>query len=282
MAGLTITGFKSESPVVRFGVITDLHYADMEKKNNRDCRQSIQKLQDAVAVFNKEKVDFVVELGDFKDQDKNKKWKDTIGFLKEIESVFAEFNGPRYHVLGNHDMDSISKSDFLKNVINTGISKRKSYYSFDMNDIHFVVLDGCFTSEEKDYNFGDFDWDDSYITQKQLEWLKADLAKTKNPTMLFIHQRLDEFATEKVGHCVANSKEVRAVLEKSGKAVAVFQGHEHTGDYSYRNGVHFFTQKAAVEGSLPNNSFSIVEVYANGDVKINGFVNCESRTLHRK
>ena len=39
-------------------------------------------------------------------------------FLDEIENTLKGFEGPLYHVLGNHDMDSISKSDFLTHTYN--------------------------------------------------------------------------------------------------------------------------------------------------------------------
>jgi hypothetical protein len=54
-------------------------------------------------------VDFLVELGDFKDEDDPSVEVNTISYLQAMEAVFGQFRGPIYHVLGNHDMDSISK-----------------------------------------------------------------------------------------------------------------------------------------------------------------------------
>ena len=70
--------------------------------------------------MNEQKVAFLVELGDFKDQDKTPEEARTLGYLKKIEAVLAGFKGPRYHVIGNHDTDSLSKAAFLSVVENTG------------------------------------------------------------------------------------------------------------------------------------------------------------------
>ena len=63
-----------EAPVVRFGAVTDIHYADHDPDprplgviGQRFYRESCRKLKEAVAVFNERKLDFAIELGDFKD-----------------------------------------------------------------------------------------------------------------------------------------------------------------------------------------------------------------------
>jgi metallophosphoesterase superfamily enzyme len=107
----------------------------------------LDKLAACVAEMNRERVDFLVELGDFKDQDTPPVESRTLEYLERIEGVFRKFEGPRYHVLGNHDMDSISKAQFLARVENAGIPSERSYYSFDLRGIHGVVLDANFTRE---------------------------------------------------------------------------------------------------------------------------------------
>ena len=58
-------------PLVRFGVVTDLHYADIDPSGARTYRESDDKLAECVQVMNAKGAAFVVELGDFKDQDPN-------------------------------------------------------------------------------------------------------------------------------------------------------------------------------------------------------------------
>ncbi len=92
--------------------------------------------------------------------------------------------------------------------------------------------------------------------------------------MAFIHQRLD------VGHPygVHNAREVREVLEQSGKVVAVFQGHYHKNDYREVQGIHYCTLPAMVDGSGPANSaYAVAEVFADGSIRVNGFRKQQSR-----
>ena len=53
---------------LRFGIVSDTHYADASTKYGRYYRESIDKMTECVDFMNKQKVDFLVELGDFKDE----------------------------------------------------------------------------------------------------------------------------------------------------------------------------------------------------------------------
>jgi len=143
---------------VRFGIVTDCHYADVDPSGTRFYRESLIKLSECVARMNAEKVDFLIELGDLKDQDKVPVEQQTLSYLDRIEGVFRQFAGPRYHVLGNHDVDSLSKSQFLAKVENTGIDRGRSYYSFDVKGLHCVVLDANYRADGREYDHGNFIW----------------------------------------------------------------------------------------------------------------------------
>lgn len=120
---------QGEAPILTFGAITDCHYADIPTANGRYYRDSTAKLAECVRQVNAAAADFLIELGDFKDKGANE--SATLDYLTEIETVFTGFNGPRYHVLGNHDMDNISKEQFLSKITNSGISPTLTHYSFD-------------------------------------------------------------------------------------------------------------------------------------------------------
>jgi predicted phosphodiesterase len=282
LAGLTINPCfafsqdKKSKVRVKFGIVTDSHYADSAPRENRYFRESISKIEECVELMNQKKVDFLIELGDFKDQDSSADRKNTILYLKTIEGVFQHFNGPRFHVLGNHDLDSISKQDFLKNVDNTGISAYSTFYSFDLSGLHFIVLDANFKSDGTDYRNGNFEWQDSNIPSAEIDWLKGDLNSTEKPVILFNHQQIDcqgDF-------CVNNAEEVRQILENSAKTLAVFQGHNHNGHYSQIKGIHYYTLKAMVDGSGSQNSaYAIVTVYNNGLISITGYRKAKSKKL---
>jgi len=264
---------------LRFGIITDLHYADIDPSGARSYRESLVKLEECIRVMNDQKADFLVELGDFKDQDKvNPAEGKTLSYLRRIEDVFEKYDAPRYHVLGNHDADSISKPQFLKIGRSTGIPPDGSYYSFGVKGVRFIVLDANFRSDGTSYDHGNFDWEDANIPAVELNWLKRELASSSKPAMIFIHHQLDGEGA----YYVKNAAEVRRALEDSAKVLAVIQGHRHEGQLNIMNHISFYTLKAAVEGSgAGNNSYALVEIDRDFNVTITGFRKAVSIRLPR-
>ncbi|MBN1507362.1 MAG: metallophosphoesterase [Sedimentisphaerales bacterium] len=253
---------------IRFGIVTDCHYADADAVGTRFYRESLDKLAECVIRMNAERVDFLVELGDFKDQDRPPVERRTLRYLQRAEAVFQRFRGPTYHVLGNHDMDSLSKQQFLANIENTGIDRSRSYYSFDVRGLHGIVLDANSKADGSDYDHGNFDWTDASIPGHELDWLRQDLAGSCDPVVVFVHQLLD--GTGSV--YVKNASEVRQVLQTSGKVLAIFQGHYHAGAYSLIDGTHYYTLKAVVEGhGRENNAYAIAEVKPSLDLIVTGY-----------
>lgn len=262
-------GPKPEASVpVRFGLITDLHYADRDPAGGRMYRESTAKLAEFVAVMSAEKADFILELGDFKDQDPQPAPGRTLAYLRTIEAVFAGFKGPRYHALGNHDEDSLIKSEFLAAAPNTGLPAYRTYYSFDVRGVHFVVLDPNFRSDGRDFARGDFAWEDCNFPPAELDWLKADLASGQGPAVVFLHQQLDGEGA----YYVRNAAAARRILSESGRVRAAFQGHRHEGGFSEIDGVAYVALQAAGEGSGPaNNAYILVEAGSDGALDIRGY-----------
>ena len=274
-------GFKP----VRFGMITDIHYADVPDNvaMNRYYNQSLEKVSECVSVMNREKVDFLIELGDLKDQGTPSDESATLGYLSKIEGVLRQFNGPLYHVPGNHDHDSISKTQFLNSITNDGFANALNYYSFNINSFHFVVLDANYTSGGGEYDHGNFDWTDAHLPSAQLEWLRNDLEVHKKPTIIFIHHQLDSPAIADKRHCPGNADDARKIIEQSGQVLAVFQGHYHRGGLNKISNILYYTLKAVVEGSgLENNNYAIVEIGEDHTIKIVGFRKTESIILSYK
>lgn len=286
-SGMLVAGLSLDTPLVYgeasepkkkvyFGMVTDMHYADADTRGVRHYRESLPKLEECVSFMNTKKVNFLIELGDLKDERPDAKEADTLTYLETIEAAFAKFEGPRYHVLGNHDMDSISKEQFLARAENTGITQDASYYSFDHAGVHCIVLDACYTTDGKDYDHGNFNWKDPNIPQEQCDWLKEDLASTTNPTLVFVHQLLDG----ETDHCVNNAAQVRKILQDSQKVLAVFHGHNHAGQYNQIEGIHYYTLKAVIEGSgKENNAYATVDVYDDHSIVVTGYRKAVSKTM---
>lgn len=257
---------------VRIGIATDSHYAERGPTGTRFYRGALDKMQEFVRVMNKEKVDFVVHLGDFKDEDKTKDEKRTLGYLRKIEAVYSGFEGPRYHCVGNHDVDSITKAQFLDTIENTGIPKDKSYYSFDHKGLHIVVLDANYNKDGTDqFYLEGANWQDTNLTKPQLDWLEEDLKKTKKATLVFCHHPLFEFHRDGHKFHINEYRKAQRLLERSGKVLAVLQGHVHEEKHSSINGIHYITQNGMVDyQGLENNSFSVLEIQDNA-MKLHGY-----------
>lgn len=261
-----------------FGIVTDLHYADVDAKGSRKYRESLAKMTECVALMNDKKVDFLVELGDLKDQGTPAEEKETLTYLTAIEKAYGQFKGPRYHVLGNHDVDSLSKEQFLAHVENTGIAKESTYYSFDSRGFHFIVLDANYKADGTDYDHGNFNWTDTNVPPMEQNWLHKDLASSSKPVIVFVHQQLD--VAGRAG--IKNAVEVRQVLQSSKRVLAVFQGHHHAGHYSHIEGIHYYTLKAMVEGSgEENSSYAIVDVHADNRIVVTGYRKALSKELEK-
>lgn len=202
----------AKSAKVRFGIIADLH---------QDFTfDAPQRLQAFINEMNHLKPDFILELGDFCCPiEKN----------KVIADIWNGFPGPKYHVIGNHEMDQKCTREQV--VSFWGMAGR--YYSFDQNGFHFIVMDGNApnpANPQERYPAG--------IDDDQMNWLSADLAKALLPTIVFCHQGFDNTA-------IRNRESVRILLENThsrngnGKVVAVFSGHFHQDYYNFINGIHY-------------------------------------------
>ena len=284
---VTVAGCKSpkkgELPLMRFGLVTDCHYADIPYAKREHpigdaaYRESLAKLRECVAVMDSERPSFLIELGDFKDEGPDK--ASTIGYLDKVEAVFSQFSGPRYHVLGNHDLDLLDKNEFLARIKNYGQDEALAHYSFDVSGIRFIVLDACYNSKLEDYVPGNWEWTDANVPPPQLAWLEEELASAPGQVVVFGHQCLDPNADMR--HQVRNAADVRAILEKSGKVNAVFTGHQHSGLVSCVNGITYYSLRAMVLNS-GENGYAVADVYPSGAIAVTGFRKAASAKIPAK
>lgn len=255
-------------PALRIGMVADVHHADHPARgrsggpdNLNLYRQSMGKFREAVRMFQDEKPDFVVELGDF--IDKAPTLEEETEHLRNIEKVYAEVPCERHYVLGNHCVDALTKEEFF------ALTEAKApHYSFDAGGFHFVVLDSCYTETLEPYGRSNWDWTNANLPPEQLDWFAGDLAKTGLPTFVLAHQRLDG----ETRYDVRNAAAVRKIMVESEKIVAVFQGHSHRNDYRQVDGIHYITLVAVVAGHGPENSgYAMVSLHEDASIRIDGF-----------
>jgi len=258
----SLGGPKPKPDGIKIGIFTDSHYADRKRAGSRYYSDSSAKLAAFVAEMNKARPDFAIVLGDY--VDKGKSVQAEMAYLKHIEGVFGKFKGPRRHVIGNHDVATFTKAQFVD-----AVGMPAPHYSFDSGPIHCIVLDANYRKDFSPYKAGNYNWTQTYVPPDEQKWLADDLKKTSRKTVVFVHQQLDN---EKDAHGVKNAPEVRRILERSGKVLAVFQGHNHKGSYRRINGIDYCTMRAMVEGpGLKNSSYAMARITPGG-VKVKGFI----------
>ena len=270
---------RADARTVRFGMVTDLHYADHDPDpkpcgvvGRRYYRESKRKLDEAVAVFNRLGLDFAIELGDFKDLSSDK--AATLAHLDAIEASFAAFKGPRYHVYGNHDFDCLTPQELGARLRNGDGPMASGHYAFFVKGVRFVVLDACYDSTLRHYSCNN-PWNDANVPPAELKWLEGELAAAPGPVVVFCHQRLDPSAEPQ--HLVRNAAQVREVLERSGKVKTVVTGHQHKGGLNVLNGITYYSLRALVcDTGDGANVFAEGEIAADGSLAVVGWRNAVS------
>jgi Icc protein len=200
--------------VIRFGICSDVHLPTMH-----DSEYRIQTFIDSMKTA---QPDFIIELGDFGIPDPK---------FKHLFDIWNSFPGEKHHVIGNHEMDGGTSRD-------EAVSYREmtnSYYSFDKNGFHFIVLDA---NDKIDQNAKGYK---QYIGTEQQNWLKENLAATQLPTVVFSHQGLTISPGAEETYGVENFKEIQTIFtthnnqNPSAKVIACFNGHTH---YDYAEQVN--------------------------------------------
>jgi hypothetical protein len=131
-AGLAVILFAGTcKKAIRFGVVADVQYHSGKPLGSRYYSASLDKLKDAVAQFNREKVQFVINLGDTIDTN--------IRSFETVMPLFKMVKAPVYHVVGNHDF-SVGAGE--EDEVLPALGLKESYYAFTQGNWRFVVLDG--------------------------------------------------------------------------------------------------------------------------------------------
>ena len=236
---------------LQIGIVTDVHAHDLDSPlEGKFMTNYPQRLGAFVDTMNAWPADLVIELGDFVNG-----WV-VLGvepgdpgripqILEDAEAIYSRFDGPRYHVIGNHDLFNLSKEEYLARVNIT-----KTYYSFDAGAYHIAVLDVQYDQDGKDLAYT-YSGVRSFLPKREMQWLREDLAATDRPTIVCVHQMLDTQPTEAGWTLIGNAAEVRSLLVKSGVVIAVFQGHAHSNRYSLIDSIHYITFKAMVDQGTP-------------------------------
>ena len=293
-------GPAAEKPILSFGVIADVQYADIKPEGGRHYRESLDRFKEAVQKFNELKPDFVIHTGDFIDRD--------ISSYDAVLPVYERLSMPHYFCLGNHDF-AVKDDEKAAIVPKLGLDKRgdgKGYYDFATGGPpdaasagkragwRFVVLNGNDVSiissragsderkaaekvmaELKQKGAKNAGMYNGAVGPAQLAWLKATLAKADaagEKTVVFCHFPV----YPATGATLWNGDELVSALESAKGVVAYIAGHDHKGGYAEKNGIHYLTVCGMVETN--DTAYALVEVRADG-LHVTGFGRQPTRVL---
>ncbi|XP_047314454.1 manganese-dependent ADP-ribose/CDP-alcohol diphosphatase [Impatiens glandulifera] len=291
---------RKEQPLFSFGVISDVQYADIPDGRSflgvpRFYRHSILVLRRAVEDWNsrnKPKLKFVINLGDIVDGYCPKDQSFTA--VKKIADEFASFDGPVYHMIGNHCLYNLTRDKLLP-VLKIQTPENLAYYEFSpVPEFRFVVLDGFDVSAiawpqdhpntkaavdflveknpnlDKNSPIGLNGLERRYLMfngavgKEQLEWLDGILmesTKLNQKVVLCCHLPLDPNASSPEA-LLWNYDEVMNLVHRYKCVKACFAGHDHKGGHSIDcNGIHHRVLEAALECPPGTDAYGRVDVF---------------------
>jgi len=203
-----------------------IHLTDPHITFDEICKEI---MKEAVSEINTLQPDFVIVTGDMIFEGDKTSIEQARGWFDRYLSLINGLNMPVYHTVGNHDVAGIHyKKEYSEE---NGYYKwlyysyfGPSYYSFNWDNFHCIVLDPIQFENDKQY----FE-----IPQEQALWLKHDLSFYSEdiPLLIFSHIPLNSWANkEEILHLFGNRK------------VRLFAGHWHFDAQITRQGENLLEQ----------------------------------------
>lgn len=252
-----------DRPAFSIGAIADAQYAVEPDGGERMYHLTPTKLAAAIDDLNRQKLAFVVHLGDFIDRD----WASYDALLP----VAAKLRHPWHYVLGNHEF---SIDDAHKPFVAAKLGMPARYYSFSSHGWRFIVTDGNALSSygwpagSPEYQrsmalhaarYPDKPLWDGGIDSDQLRWIDAQLSDADRrgmKAMLFSHFPL----WPENPHNLWNAPDVMALIERHRSAKIWLDGHNHDGNYGEHAGVHYLNLKAMLD--TPQTAYARLDFFA--------------------
>lgn len=242
-----------------FGMCADVH-----QNNNPDVDERMKKF---IHEANERKADFIVQLGDFALPDEGG---------KKLLNVWNQFDGPKYHVLGNHDTEHYGKKKCME-----FLGQKDKYFSFDCGNYHFIVLDTNYFKigdEYIDYDVDNYhsDFFNCYLPDHELEWFKEDIRNTQKRCFIFSHAPLVG-GDWNIYNIHAFMDIVYMENQRCGfnKVTMCFAGHDHADAYLFKGGVHYMLVNSMCHkyiGNMYNSARNAEAVRKASDVELNALV----------
>lgn len=280
------------SEPIRFGLLTDVQYADKETAGKRRYREALVNLEQCVLDLKTRDLDFVVHCGDIIDG--RELAAETNQDLTRVLDIFSELNVPVHHVIGNHCLE-VPRTQLLER-----LGLKRSYSSFALGGWRFIIVDAlafsvCGLPADSPELAANTQWLENHrgtersslnpwnggLGETQRAWLQQELAlaaDAKQHAVVFSHLPvLAASSTDR--HLLWDHEEVLAILDAAPAFAAWVNGHDHAGGFAERNQRSFLTLPAMVNAAPENNAYAVVEAYPDR-LEIAGVGNVKSRTIY--
>ena len=247
----------SKQDEFRFVFMTDIH---LTQKYN-----AVQGFTKAINTINGLHPDFVITGGDLIMDALQQSYSAADSLYNLYTSTAKTLTMPLYNTMGNHEIYGIMRgngADTLNPEYGEKMFEKKlgkSYYTFNHKGCKFMVLNSIEDTRKKSYI--------GKIDDVQIAWIKEELRETdkKTPLVIITHIPFITANTQKyVGTTVPNDsssviyngKEVLDLF-KGYDLKLVLQGHLHTVEDIFIDGIHFVTGGAvsAAWWTGPNKDF---------------------------
>jgi 3',5'-cyclic AMP phosphodiesterase CpdA len=226
---------------VRVGLISDVHFgpnAHHAGKLRKLSHRAEELTRAFVATMNDSAhPDLVVNLGDVIEDESAEADRARYG---KFDHLLRQIDAEIIHVAGNHDSVNLRDDELAQLWQHEG----ELHFSREFMGWHLVMLRTLDRGNEG-----------IWVPERQLQWLEDDLRSNDTPCLVFVHHPLSEM--DLTGNrwfdgrphlCrVANRREVRALLERSGNVRAVFNGHAHWTHCDVIAGIPYVTLQSLIE-----------------------------------
>lgn len=142
---------------------------------------------------------------------------DNMAYFSEYATEIKRLGLPIFQVIGNHDHDRTVQMDDYRAAHQFERNFGPTYYSYNIGDCHFVVLDNVNFNGHSDYS--------AHITQNQLDWLEEDLKHVSKDKLIILGTHIYTSRRDRPNLGVTNKEDLYNLLE--GYNVRILTGHLH-------------------------------------------------------
>ncbi len=222
---------------LKLAIVTDIHHgADTGTKRGS---AALPLLRQFIAFANDWQPDAVLDLGDrISDVDRST----DRALLAEVAAEFEAVRPPRHHLLGNHDVAFMAHDDNA-----SALGREVGHHSVVINGWRLVFWQAdTFIHRPQGFQ----------LRPSDLEWLRAELAASAEPVLLFSHVPLgggsmvgNYYFQENLQYAqyLADGAAIRRVIVDSGKVKLCAAGHVHWNAMHTVDGIPFLSIQSLTE-----------------------------------